>query len=46
MEIKINNYTIHYIEKEANITEVVNIDYSDQILVVDEFSNSLVNGNT
>jgi nucleoid-associated protein len=43
MEIKINNYTIHYIEKEANITEVVNIDYSEQILVVDEFSSSLVN---
>ena len=41
MEINIKNYTIHYIEKEVNKTVAI-IDYSKQVLGIDEFSKTLV----
>lgn len=41
MDIKIKNYTIHYIDKEAKKT-VAKIDYSKEVLSIDEFSITLV----
>lgn len=42
MDITITNYTIHYIEKEAKKTTPAVIDYSNQLLDIDEFSVILV----
>ncbi len=42
MDITIKNYTIHYIEKEAKKTTPAVIDYSNQLLAIDEFSITLV----
>lgn len=42
MDITITNYTIHYIEKEAKKTTPAVIDYSSQLLAIDEFALTLV----
>jgi len=42
MDITITNYTIHYIEKEAKTTIPAVIDFSNQLLTIDEFSLTLV----
>ena len=41
MDITIANYTIHYIEKEAKTTIPAVIDFSNQLLTIDEFSLTL-----
>ena len=42
MDITITNYTIHYIEKETKKTIPAVIEYSNQLLAIDEFSVKLV----